>query len=80
VKYYNAQYQTTGAYPQPSEDQLAAAGIGIDVDSVGCSAQVVVLRTLTVSRLLIAGVDRGEVTGRQGCPANLADPKPWKSK
>ena len=80
VKYFNEQYKQTGVYPNPTEEQLASAGIGIDVDTVNCGSQAVVLRTLTVSRLLIAGRDLGEVSGRYGCPANFDDPAPWKSK
>jgi hypothetical protein len=29
------------------------------------------------SRLLVAGKDFGEVTGRVNCPLNLAQPAPW---
>jgi hypothetical protein len=80
ARYFNQQYERTGSYPQPTEEQLTAAGIGIDVNMVYCGPSAVVLRTITVSRLLVAGEDRGDVGGRQGCPADLANPAPWKAK
>ncbi len=76
--WYDDQYAQTGAYPTASDEQLTAAGISIDINAVNCGGQAVVLQTITVSRLLVAGHDHGDVAGRVGCPANLADPKPWK--
>ncbi|HTL86961.1 MAG TPA: hypothetical protein VL856_17385 [Acidimicrobiia bacterium] len=80
AKYYNQQFKATGQYPQLTDDEMSNAGISIDVDVRVCSSDAVVLQTLTVSRLLVAGQDLGEVTGRQGCPANLSDPAPWHLK
>jgi hypothetical protein len=80
ARYFNEQYEHAGTYPQPTEAELTAAGIGIDVNVVYCGPSAVVLRTITVSRLLVAGDDLGDVGGRQGCPASLGDPKPWKAK
>jgi hypothetical protein len=77
VKYFQGQYKQTGSYPTASEDQLSAAGISIDLLVVNCSANVVVLQTLTVSHLLAAGDDHGEVAGKQGCPADPNNPAPW---
>lgn len=76
--YFNNAYAQNGVYPRPTEEQLGAADIGVDVDVVDCGGQGVVLRTLTVSRLLVAGKDLGEVSGSQACPADLNDPSPWK--
>ena len=78
VKFFDDQYAQNGSYPNPTEEQLTAAGVGIDVDVTSCGDQAVVLHTLTVSRLLVAGKDHGEVTGRYNCPKDLADPAPWK--
>jgi hypothetical protein len=65
-----------------SESDLAAAGIGVGVDVEWCSAQAVVIQGAsgggTVSRLLLAGHDLGELTGKFDCPADLAKPAPWK--
>ena len=76
--YFNEQYDQNGQYPRPTEDQLTAAGIGVDLDIADCGGQAVVLRTLTVSRLLLAGKDLGEVAGKQNCPADFDKPSPWK--
>ena len=32
----------------------------------------------TISRLLLAGKDMGDVHGLQHCPADLTNPLPWK--
>jgi len=80
ASYFNDQYAQTSGYPQLNEEQMTAAGIGIDVDVVSCGSQAVVMQTLTVSRLLIAGVDVGEVSGRRPCPTDLQHPTPWKVK
>jgi hypothetical protein len=79
AKYFNEQYGQNGQYPRPTEEQLTSAGIGVDLDIADCGGQAVVLRTLTVSRLLLAGKDLGEVSGKQNCPADLDNPSPWKS-
>jgi hypothetical protein len=76
--YYDDQYARDGRYPLLSDEQLTAAGISIDINVVSCGGEAVVLQTITVSRLLVAGKDHGEVGGRVGCPGNLDDPKPWK--
>jgi hypothetical protein len=77
---YNDRYEQAGSYPRLTEEQMTAAGIGIDIDVSPCGGQAVVLRTLTMSRLLVAGRDLGDVSGRQQCPADLRDPAPWKRK
>ncbi|HUI48146.1 MAG TPA: hypothetical protein VL119_05585 [Acidimicrobiia bacterium] len=80
--FYNAQYTATHAYPQMSEADLTGAGIGVGVTIDWCSPQAVVIQGAAgggdVSRLLLAGKDLGEVTGKYGCPGDLADPVPWK--
>ena len=78
VKYFQGQYQQTGVYPTATEDQLATAGISIDLLVVNCSSNVVVLQTLTVSHLLISGKDHGEVAGKVGCPSDPTHPSPWR--
>ncbi len=78
--YYNGQYAQTGTYPVLNESQLAAANIGMDIDVVNCAPQAVVLQTVTVSRLLVAGENRGDVSGRVACPSDIDHPDPWKSK
>jgi hypothetical protein len=81
-KYFNDQYSKTGSYPQMSDSDLLAAGIGIGVTVRGCSSQAVVIQGAsgggTVSRLLLAGHDLGEVSGRYDCPTDLTHPTPWK--
>ncbi len=77
VKYFQGQYAATGSYPTPTDDQLSAAGISIDLIVVNCSPRVVVLQTLTVSHLLVSGKDHGEVAGKVGCPADPSQPSPW---
>jgi hypothetical protein len=77
AKYFNEQYANAGQYPRPTDDQLSAAGISVDVDIQYCGSDAVVLRTLTVSRLLLDGKDLGELSGRRDCPADLNNPSPW---
>jgi hypothetical protein len=81
-RYYNAQYKTTSSYPQLNESDLAAVGVGVGVSVYWCSAQAVVIQGAsgggTASRLLLAGKDLGEVTGKYGCPSDLGRPAPWK--
>ena len=80
--YFNDQYHKTGSYPQLSDSDLMAAGIGIGVSVRDCSSQAVVIQGAsgggTVSRLLVAGHDLGEVSGRYDCPTDLTHPAPWK--
>jgi hypothetical protein len=80
ASYFNDQYAQSGSYPQLSEEQMTAAGIGIDIEVVSCGGQAVVLQTLTLSRLLLAGQDLGERSGRHPCPTDLRNPTPWKTK
>jgi hypothetical protein len=81
-RYFNGQYAASQAYPQMSESDLTAAGIGVGVNVEFCSAQAVVIQGAsgggTVSRLLLAGHDLGELTGKIDCPVNLSTPAPWK--
>ena len=82
AQYYDAQFSVAGSYPALTDDQLAAAGIGIGVTVDWCSARVVVLQGAvgagSASRLLMDGRDIGTVDGKHGCPEDLADPQPWK--
>jgi hypothetical protein len=80
ASFFNDQYAQTGTYPQLNEEQMTAAGIGIDIDVASCGGQAAVLQTLTVSRLLLAGQDLGEVSGRRPCPVDLRHPTPWKTR
>ena len=82
--YYNAQYATTHAYPQLTDSDLLAAGVGIGVNVQWCGAQAVVIQGgqggATSSRLLLAGKDLGVLPARYDCPASLVDPAPWRKK
>jgi hypothetical protein len=81
-RYFHDQYVKTGSYPQLSDSDLLAAGIGIGITVRGCSSQAVVIQGgsggLTVSRLLLAGRDLGQVSGKYDCPTDLTHPAPWK--
>jgi len=81
-RYFNRQYSMTNAYPQMTESDLAAAGIGVGVNVVWCNAHAVVIQGAsgggTVSRLLVSGRDLGELKGQYDCPADLTRPTPWK--
>jgi hypothetical protein len=83
--YYNRRYAQAGSYPKLSEEELREdpdAGFGIGVEVEWCSGEAIVLRSLTgrgtISRLLAGGQDLGDVSGRTGCPTNLANPAPWQ--
>lgn len=83
--YYNARYARDGAYPDLTEEEIRddpEAGWGVGVDVVWCSPEAIVLQSMTgrgtISRLLAGGRDLGDVPGEQGCPADLADPRPWE--
>jgi len=81
-RYFSAQYTAANAYPQLSESDLAAVGIGVGVNVVYCTQQAVVIQGAsgggTVSRLLDGGHDFGELNGKYDCPADLGHPTPWK--
>ena len=81
-RYFAGQYQSTDAYPEMSESDLTAVGIGVGVNVFWCSPQAVVIQGATgggqSSRLLLAGKDLGEIQGMYGCPSNLGAPAPWK--
>jgi hypothetical protein len=85
--YYNDRYEREGAYPLLTEQDLRDdpdAGWGVGVETEWCSKNAIVLKSLTgagtISRLLLAGQDLGDVHGEQQCPADLSNPLPWKSK
>jgi hypothetical protein len=81
-RYYNGQYTATHTYPQLSDSDLAAVGVGIGVNVQWCSAQAVVIQGgqggTTSSRLLLGGKDLGALPAKYDCPASLANPLPWK--
>jgi hypothetical protein len=81
-RYFNRQYAASNAYPQMTESDLTAAGIGVGVNVELCTSQAVVLQGAsgggTVSRLLLAGHDLGELQGKFDCPVDLTKPEPWK--
>ena len=83
-RYYNGQHEATGVYPHLTEADLAAVGIGVGVNVDWCNPQAVVIEGASgggnSSRLLLSGKDLGELPGKFGCPADLADPTPWKLK
>lgn len=83
--YFNGLYASQGSYPNMSDTAIQEdpkAGFGLSMKFAWCNSQAVVLQSLSaggsVSRLLLAGRDVGEVNGSYGCPANLAKPTPWK--
>jgi hypothetical protein len=83
--YFNGLYATQGSYPDMTDTAIQEdpnAGFGLSMKFMWCSSQAVVLQSLaaggTVSRLLVAGREVGEVNGAYGCPANMAKPVPWK--
>lgn len=82
-RYYIGQYKATNAYPDLSESDLAAVGVGVGVTVEWCDAQAVVIQGAsgggTASRLLLSGKDLGELNGKYDCPGNLAEPAPWKA-
>lgn len=80
-RYYQSQYDATGVYPQMNDNDLASIGVGVGITVDWCSAHAVVIQGATgggfSSRLLLAGKDLGEVSGRVNCPLNFANPAPW---
>jgi hypothetical protein len=60
------------------------AGWGVGVTTKWCSNDAIVMQSLTgggtISRLLLAGADYGDVHGKHDCPADLTNPLPWKPK
>jgi hypothetical protein len=81
VEYFDKQYESTGRYPRMTESDLASARIGVGINVEWCNASAIVVRGAagggTASRLLVAGRDLGNVSGRQSCPADLSHPTPW---
>jgi hypothetical protein len=87
VGYFNQLYANQGSYPDMSQTEIQEdpnAGMGLSTNFFYCTPQAVVLQDAsaagTVSRLLLLGVDQGQVSGAVGCPTNLAHPSPWKIK
>jgi hypothetical protein len=83
--YFNGLYASQGSYPNMSDTAIQEdpkAGFGLSMKFAWCNSQAVVLQSLSaggsVSRLLVAGRDVGEVNGSYGCPVNMAKPIPWK--
>jgi hypothetical protein len=80
--FYAAEYKQNKAYPEMSESDLTAAGIGIGINIDFCSEQAVVIQGAdgggTVSYLLVGGQDLGSVTGKYDCPDDITHPAPWK--
>jgi hypothetical protein len=84
ANYFNQLYATQGSYPRMSELQIQQdpnAAFGINMNFSWCSPDAVVLTSNgaggSVSRLLLAGRDLGNVSGVYGCPTNLSKPAPW---
>jgi hypothetical protein len=84
ANYFNGLYATQGSYPHLTDSQLQQdpnAAFGINMGYQWCSPGAVVLTSNgaggSVSRLLLAGKDLGNVNGVYGCPANLRKPQPW---
>jgi hypothetical protein len=82
--YFDDLYATQGSYPNMSDTAIQEdpkAGFGLGMNFTWCGGQAVVLQAPTaggsVSRLLVAGHDLGDVNKVAGCPSNLAHPAPW---
>jgi hypothetical protein len=82
--FYNERYELEGRYPKLTQTQLRndpEAGFGIGVDVHWCSNAAIVLQSRTghgsISRLLLRGVDVGDVSGEVDCPVDLTNPQPW---
>jgi hypothetical protein len=85
ANYFNQLYSTQGSYPHLSDSQLQTdpnAAFGLNMTYTWCGPGAVVLTSRgaggSVSRLLLAGKDLGNVSGVYGCPTNLTKPAPWK--
>jgi len=81
--YFNSLYASGGSYPDLSQSVIdGSPGFGLTETLVYCGPQAIVLQSLSsggsLSRLLLAGKDLGNVSGTHACPANLAAPVPWK--
>jgi hypothetical protein len=83
--YFNQLYSSQGSYPHLSDTQLQQdpnAAYGLNMTYTWCGPGAVVLTSAgaggSVSRLLLAGKDLGNVSGVYGCPSNLTKPVPWK--
>jgi hypothetical protein len=80
--YFNNLYATQGSYPNLSDTAIQTSpGFGLSETLVYCGPRAIVLQSLSsggsLSRLLLAGKDLGNVPGTHGCPSNLAHPAPW---
>ena len=85
ANYYNQRYTQEGAYPKVVAADLRDdpdAGWGVGVTTKWCSNEAIVLQSLTgggtISRLLLAGEDYGDVHGKEACPVDLTNPLPWE--
>ena len=85
ANYYNQRYTQEGAYPKVVAADLRDdpdAGWGVGVTTKWCSNEAIVRQSLTgggtISRLLLAGEDYGDVHGKEACPADLTNPLPWE--
>jgi hypothetical protein len=86
VKILNAQYATGSTYVNFTPDQLQGLGVGAGIDVVWCSNSAEVVAGGAgggfQSDLLVNGRDVASVQTQnaQSCPADLANPVPWKTK
>ncbi len=85
ANYFNQLYSTQRSYPHLSDSQLQQdpnAAFGLNMTYTWCGPGAVVLTSRgaggSVSRLLLAGKDLGNVRGVYGCPTNPTKPLPWK--
>lgn len=83
AEYFNGLYQAQGSYPNLSDSAIQTTpGFSLSETLVYCGPQALVLQSLSsggsLSRLLLAGEDLGNVPNARGCPANLEKPAPWK--
>ena len=84
TKFFNTRYESTGQYPFLTEADLrrdVSVDWGVGVNITYCNSRAMVLSAIsgggTQSRLLLDGEERGDVSGRVGCPTDLARPAPW---
>jgi hypothetical protein len=83
AQYFNGLYASQGRYPVLSDSEIQASpGFGLSERLIYCGPRAIVLQSLSsggsLSRLLLAGDDLGNVSNRVDCPTNLSDPAPWK--
>ena len=83
AEYFNSLYASQGSYPNLSDSAIQGSpGFGLSETLLYCGPNAIVLQSLSsggsVSRLLLAGKDLGNVNNARGCPNDLSHPAPWR--